>query len=259
MGRGWVRPLARIGFVARGIVYITVGVLAGRAALGDGGRTTDLQGGIREIGRTESLLLPFLALGLASYAAWRLAQAFFDTERKGRDWKGLARRSAYLGSAGVHLGLALTAARLAIGAGDGQQGVQGWTARALAEDWGRLAVAAAGVGVAVAGVYQLYSAWTARFARHLDLDRLDDRHRAWVMHAGRAGYAARGVTFALIGVFLVQAARAANAAQAGGLGDALRTLQRQDHGPWYLGAAALGLVGYGVLALYSARYRRIAT
>jgi Domain of Unknown Function (DUF1206) len=41
------------------------------------------------------------------------------------------------------------------------------------------------------------------------------------------------------------------------LGGALQTLLREPFGPWLLGAAALGLVAYGLLMLAVARYERI--
>ena len=46
----WVETAARIGYVAKALLYATVGILAAQAALGRGGRTTDLGGALREIG-----------------------------------------------------------------------------------------------------------------------------------------------------------------------------------------------------------------
>ena len=41
--------LSRVGFVARGVVYAIIGVLAIEAVIGAGGRTADPQGAIIEI------------------------------------------------------------------------------------------------------------------------------------------------------------------------------------------------------------------
>jgi hypothetical protein len=55
--------------------------------------------------------------------------------------------------------------------------------------------------------------------------------RLWLRRIGRAGLTARGITFAIIGWFLVQAALRASPGEAHGLAGALSTLGHQDHGP----------------------------
>ena len=47
--RRWVEPLARAGFAAKGIVYLILGGLATSAALGAGGRITDMRGALRAL------------------------------------------------------------------------------------------------------------------------------------------------------------------------------------------------------------------
>jgi hypothetical protein len=79
----------------------------------------------------------------------------------------------------------------------------------------------------------------------------------WMRRLGRFGVLARGLTFGIIGVFLVRAARHADPGEARNVGGALRFLQGQEHGALFLGVVALGLVSYGLFALFEARYRRI--
>jgi hypothetical protein len=81
--------------------------------------------------------------------------------------------------------------------------------------------------------------------------------RRWLRRIGRFGLAARGITFAIVGWFLVQSALQLNARVVRDLGGALRTLQEQPHGAWLLGIVALGLIAYGLSSLIDARYRRI--
>src|SRR5688500_5369109 len=68
----WLRRLATLGFAAKGVVYVTVGLLAARVALGSGGQAADQKGALGTIaslpfGRS---LLVVIAIGLAGYAAW---------------------------------------------------------------------------------------------------------------------------------------------------------------------------------------------
>jgi len=43
-------PVARAGYVAKGVVYATVGLLDGQAALGVGGKTVGTGGALESVG-----------------------------------------------------------------------------------------------------------------------------------------------------------------------------------------------------------------
>jgi hypothetical protein len=91
----------------------------------------------------------------------------------------------------------------------------------------------------------------------MNLTDVGAAHRRWITRIGRAGYAARGVAFVMIGGFLVAAAIHANPGEAQGLEGALTTLASQPFGPYLLGLVAAGLAAWGVFALVEARYRRM--
>ena len=82
----WIRRLARAGYVAKGVQYGTIGLLAALAAVGDhDGRTTDSKGVLHELHRQPfgQLLLAIMAFGLAGYAVWRFVEGVFDPEHRG--------------------------------------------------------------------------------------------------------------------------------------------------------------------------------
>jgi len=258
----WIATLARVGYVAKAVLYMTIGVLAARAAFGDGGRTTDTRGALTSVlgapfGRA---MLIVMALGLLGYAVWRIVQAITDPEHRGSDAKGLAMRASYVVRGLLHAGIAVTAFRLATGNGGGAGGdgerSERWTSRALEAPGGETLVWLVGAGIVAYGIYQLYRAWAAKLSRQLDLGRLSAEASRWVIAVSRFGIGARGVVFALIGVLLLRAATRHDAEQAGGLADSLATLG--GVGRWPLGVVALGLVAYGIYELVNARYRRIA-
>src|SRR5688572_30764456 len=95
--RPWVVRLARFGYVAKGIVYVVIGLLALQAAVGPGGKMSDGEGALKTIlGQPFGwFLLGVLAVGLFGYALWRLVQAFLDPEGKGTDARGLLKRTGY--------------------------------------------------------------------------------------------------------------------------------------------------------------------
>ena len=259
----WVEKLARMGYAAKGIVYLIIGGIAARAAFGSGERVQGSQGAMRTILEQPfgKLLLGLVALGLAGYALWRFVQAGLDPEHKGTDAGGAAKRAGYAISGVIHAGLALAALRMVTGRGGGSGGDGGsavhWTATLMRQPMGRWLVAAVGLGIVGYGLYALYRAYAVKLSKQLDLSRMSPAAREWAVRSGRAGIAARGVVFAIMGFFLLLAALHSNPAEARGLDGALRALQEQAYGPWLLGLVALGLVGYGIYQLVEARYRRI--
>jgi hypothetical protein len=252
----WVVLLGRFGYVAKGAVYLIIGWLAARTARGAGGATTDSQGALDALVDAPfgHLLLGALAVGLAGYALWCLVRAALDTEGKGSDPRGLLGRGSSVLVGALHAGLALSAARLALGSPQrGGDATRDWSARLL----GQALVAGFGLVMLGVGLYHLYLAYSATFRDQLRTDQMGAEELRWVTRLGRAGYAASAVGFGIIGGFLLAAARDARAEEARGLGGALAALAQQPYGPWLLGATALGLMAYGAYSLVEACFRRL--
>lgn len=238
--------LTRIGFAARGLLYLIVGYLALKL-----GRAEDAGGALDWVSRQAGgLVLGALALGFAAYGIWRVTDAIFDTQGKGRDLKDAAGRLAGGLSGIIHLGLAYTAAKLAIGAGSGadsSDSAESGAAAAMSLPGGDFILYAAAAILAVAGVAQLGIAVRRSFCKHLAPDA---QHRWWVIAAGCGGHAARGAIFLAAGWLVFNATLQHRAEQAGALGDALLSMPG-----WLRAAVAAGLCLFGVYSLIEARYR----
>lgn len=259
----WTHRLARAGFAAKGIVYIIIGGLAALAAFGVGGGTTDRKGALQTVYDQPfgKFLLIIIAIGLVGYALWKFIEAAMDTENKGTEPKGLIIRGSYAVIGVSYTLLAIAALQLSLGAGNAGQSsdatTQDWTAKLLDAPFGPFLVIVVGAIVIGIGVYQLYKAFTAKFKEKLDLSKLSPTQQNWTVGFGRFGYAARGVIFGLIGLFLIIAALQQNPGEAKGLGGTLQKLQEQPYGPYLLGAVAIGLVAYGIFSLIEAFCRRL--
>jgi hypothetical protein len=255
----WLERLGRLGYVAKGAVYLLVGVLAAEAALGAGGTATGSRGAIRRALRLPfgDVLLVAVAVGLGGYALWRLIQAIRDTEHQGTSAKGLVVRTGYVISAMLHAALAVYAVELAQGLrapGDETVSRQ-HTAWLLGLPHGSWLVCLVGAVVVGVGVAQWVIAANARFRRNLrPLSPVAER---WVVRLGRVGYLARGVVLLVIGGFLLSAGIHANPREARGIGGALHALAREPAGRWLFGAVAVGLAAYGLFVLLLAKYRRM--
>jgi len=262
--------LARLGYLAIGLVYLLIGGLAARVAFssGNGGsakganvdRTTAIDTIYQQpFGR---LLLGIVAVGIFGYVLYNVTRGFFDTEYAGSKPGGLAKRAGYV-VAGISYGaLAVGAAQLALGTGGGGKSsnatTQDWTRRLLDEPFGVWLVVLVALVILGVALEQCARAYTASFEKHLDLAELRGSLRDAVVWLGRIGYAARGVVFAEVGVFLIVAARNHNTKDAKGLGGALAQLASEPYGHLLLALVALGFVAYGLFCLAQSRYRRIA-
>ena len=258
MGRGRFAPvpsvshkfllLTRIGFAARGLLYLIVGYLALKL-----GRTEDAGGALDWLGgKTGGMALGALAFGFAAYGVWRVTDAIFDTQGKGRELKGIAGRLAGALSGLIHLALAYSAVKLALGGGSGgdsSDSAESGAATAMSLPGGEALLFAAAAILAVAGVAQFAIALGRRFCKHLSPEA---QRRWWVIAAGVGGHAARGVIFLAVAWLVLNAGLHHEAEEAGALGDALLSL------PDMLRAAvAAGLCLFGAYSLIEARYRII--
>jgi hypothetical protein len=256
--------IGRAGFAARGAVYVMVGWLSLVAAFGGGGAAADKQTALEAIAQLPfgKILLGLVAVGLFGYAAWSLVRALFDPERRGHDAKGLFARVGFAIAGLSYAGLALGAAQFALGSaastGQGSDAsTQDWTARLLQAPFGPPLVIAVGAILLGVAAIEFKRAYTASFLEELGVGSLDANARRWVERLGRMGLAARGVVFALIGIFLIQASRQQDPSAAVGLGGALNKLTEQPYGEILLAVVAAGLCMYGLYSLVEARYGRL--
>ncbi len=261
----WMTILARLGYAAKGVVYLIIGWLAVQLAIGAGGKTTDQRGALQTIYEQPygKFLLALVVIGLLGFAIWCFLQAWFDTEGKGSDIKGIIGRLGYAITGATYAILAFGAFQLVAGTGTSSTtkstttSTQDVTAQLLMHSWGVVVVVILGLIVIGVACYMFAKAYTAKFQRRLLLTGLSAQLRRGVIFLGRFGYAALGVVFSIIGIFLIVAAVQHNPHEAKGLDAALRTLIQQPFGPVLLGIVALGLVAYGVYSFVEARYRRV--
>ena len=255
--------LARLGFAARGLVYLLVGWFAVDAAM-RGGTIADNQGAIGSLAdeKLGVVILAIVAAGLLGYAIWRLTEAIADPERIMQDAKGAVKRIGHVVSGVAHLILAWTAARLALhpatgsgGRSPGDDSARDWTAWLLSVPLGRFLVAAVAIGILAAALMQAQKAWKGDFVRDL---HNDSSLPSYVCTMGRLGYGARAVVFAIVAGFFAVAAWQSHATEAGGMADALAMLQDQPGGKWLLAATGIGLGLFGVYSFIEARFRRVS-
>ena len=249
----WWEWLARAGYGARGVVYLSAGVFSllaafelHRSAEGAGGALETLAGW--PFGR---LWIAALGAGLAAFVVWRAAQAVLDADQLGASPKAIVSRLGQALSGAVYAGLAVTAFELLDGLeNEGRPSAQDL----LAAPFGAQLLLLAGLVVAGCAVGNAVRAFTDDFGGALGCSAAG---RRLAERLARAGYLARGAAMALVAVFLVRAALQGDAGEIQTMGQALQTLERQPFGSWLLAAVAAGLAAFGLFGLIEARHRRI--
>jgi Domain of Unknown Function (DUF1206) len=254
----WVGRFLRFGHIVRGILYMVLGILALRLALGTRGEALTQTGAIQMIGHQPFgfVLLAAVAIGLACYSVWSAIHAFLDPLRNGHTFRGLARRVAFASNALVYAGLLVVTLQVIVGPLPYVPTSFDWTASLLARTSGAALVGIIGVCWIAIACVDIVSGLRGAFKRDLDLDRRSPAERRWAMALGRVGIVVRATVFAIIGIFLVATALHINAHHATGTDGALLGLLRQSFGRALLATAGLGLIAFGVFSAMCSRWMR---
>lgn len=257
---------ARWGFLARGTLYLLIGLLALQIALaaggdsGGSGQQADRGGALAEIAQQPmgSVLLWALGVGLVGMSLWRLSEALFGAS--GPDGRKAGKRLLSAARCVFYGFVAYSV--LAFAAGDtsgssGDQQSRDITARAMEQPGGRWIVGIAGAAIIGAGLWIAVRALKRDYHKHLKLGQMSRKVRQLVDVTGVGGGVARGVLFGGIGVFVLQAAISYEPDKAKGFDATLRSFADAPAGRWLLALVALGLVLFGMFSFAMARWRKV--
>lgn len=260
---GAVEALARMGLAARGLTYLVIALIAAQIAFGATAQSADQHGALEDIAARPfgRFLLIAMALGFAAYALWRWSVAALGGTGVGAESraKEVAQRLGALAIGVVYAALCISTILVITGrpTSSSTQAQQSATARLLALPLGRALVIAIGVGIVIGGGVVIWRALTRKFEKHLAMEKMGPRMRAWAVGMGVAGNGAGGIVLGLVGIFLIQAAAANNAGASKGLDQTLRTVARAPFGHVLLLLVAAGLAAYGLYSFVEMRYRRV--
>ena len=253
--------LERLGYVVRGALYAVMGLLALGVAVGIvGGQTTDLSGSLVFLTANPfgKLTLVVVVVGLAAYSLWGFIRAIYDPLHRGKGASGYAARLGFVSSAVSYAAIVFLAIQLLAGSSGGAgNSTQKTVAAILVHPGGGWLTVIIGVVAILVGLGQFLEAYRATFKEDLKGAEMTDAERVNVIRLGRFGMFARGVTFVVLGWFVVQAGIHHDPAQAQGFGGAFAFLLAQPFGRVILGIVALGFVALGLHSFACARWIRL--
>jgi hypothetical protein len=250
-----LRVLARVGFVASGLVHVLLGVLAIRVALHQSARS-DQSGAIAEVRNLPAgpFLLWAMTVGLAGLALWLVLAAVFAVGAGDRArWSRVVQNAA---KAAAYAALALTAFAFARGgSSNAKTSTERTSSDLLAVPGGQALLVLIGLVAAGVGVYLVVKGVRRRFRRDLDMPSGSAGRAVTVLAV--IGYVAKGVAVVSVGVLFVVAAVTLDAHRATGLDGGLRALADLPFGKVILIAIGVGLIAFGLYTFVRARYARL--
>jgi hypothetical protein len=252
--------LAKAGFVARGVMYALIGIIAVQIAVGHSHQQADRSGAVRVVAATPfgAVILWLMVAGFAGMTLWRLSEAICGAA--GPDGHKPTSRLGSLGRAVIYGVITYGILKFALGLGapaSSNKQSQDLTATALKYPGGQVLVVVAGAVIAIAGVVLMYQAWRASFLRRMRFGTASAATRKVVRRLGQIGGVARGAVFVTIGIFLAIAAINAKPGQAKGIDSGLLVFAHTPLGPWLLVLVAVGLIMFGAFSGCEARGRDV--
>ncbi len=258
----WVENLARVGFIALGVLHVLIGWLALQLAwAGGGGKSADQSGAFSQVKQLPGgqFILWILGIGLFALALWQAAEVVRGVQglSAGGDQrkKAIGRIVKSVAKIIIYISLGILALKTASGSAQSSSQQQKQTTQGVfALPGGRFLVGLAGLVVIGVGVYHVYKGWTKKFLEGIDVSEASPSARTAITRLGQVGYPAKGVALMIVGGLLTWAAITYNPKKAAGLDAALRSVLDVPFGQVLLTLVALGLIAFGVFCFFRARY-----
>ena len=252
----FVEKLARIGLGSKGILYVSLGILAFMVAFeisGHSNEEADRNGVLVFLRESPGgpVILALLMAGLICYSTWRILEGISITPYKKKLW---GKKLRYWASALVYLTVAFTAYKVL----NYEQGSddQHWSQQLFNKDYGKIVLALVALGFAGNGIYQIWYGLSSKYKKHVSGTDIGNSNAGFLAKSGKIGYTARGIVWLIVAYLLTRALLHSNAAEAGDTSKGFAFLETLAFGSYLLGALGLGLVAYGVYNLLRSGFEK---
>jgi hypothetical protein len=268
----WGERAARFGIGARGVVFVVLGYLVARIALGALGQGDGTSTSVSGPGVADAIakqpggraVLVVLGVGLVLFALFSLLEALVGATGERSDVKRWLARIHSLWQGAVYAAFAVycfhTAAASPSSSGNSAHSSRQqseWTAQVLRWPAGPFWLGLLGVALFALAAYQVWQAVRRDFMDDLEQGRMTRRGRRITEVLGVIGHLGRGATFGLVGWFVLHAAFEDDPKKGKGVDGSVRMLANSSGGPYLLWLIAIGLGVFGLYLFAEARYRKV--
>jgi Domain of Unknown Function (DUF1206) len=258
---GVIELAARVGYASRGVVYLSVALMALLKAVGLSPHAEGAVGALEAWAKwpVGVVLLWITGMGLCGFAAWRALQSVVDVEHLGLGLKAISTRIGKAVSGLLYGALGVTVLHLLdtlrdLRKDDDDADTAASVQHTLTLPFGRTLVIAFGALLLAVGLGNMVRAFVDHFTRAL---ASEPRWDGLIGVFARIGYFARGVAFLPAGIFIILAGWRSRPHEALSIGHSLDTVLTLPFGEALLSVQALGLGAFGVFGLAKAICRRV--
>ena len=257
-----VEKIAQAGYLTKGALYVIVGVLSFRAAIGFGGDISGTRDAVKFIAGQPfgRVLLVLTAIGLFCYALWRFVKAYIGSSGDdSHEAVSVAKRAGSVIGGLAYISLGVFVVKLLTGSGSsGSSKSTEMLQKFATTSWGPWVLAALTIGVLIAAGVQFKHAVKPDLRKKIDTTDLSQKVQRGIVKMYQIGSAARGVVFAIIAFFLGRSAYLSTTTDVKSSEDALHKIAALPYGDWLLGIISIGLLLYGASCLVQGRYRSVS-
>ncbi|WP_165064840.1 DUF1206 domain-containing protein [Marisediminicola senii] len=252
----YVELLARLGYAVNGILHLLIGGIAIGVVTGSGSGSADQSGALGQLASTPGgvAVLWVVTVGLFALALWQVFEAILvPAQEEKRKW---AHRAVEFGKAVAYVAVGVTAFTFASGGSSSSSGdTQSLSATVLGAPGGVLLLTLLGLAVVAIGGYFVFKGVTQKFREDISIPAKPAGTAVTAL--GVAGYVAKGIAIAVVGILLVVAAFTVDPSQATGLDGALKSLLELPFGSIILVLVGAGLIAFGIYSFARAKYARL--
>jgi len=246
--------LSRIGMMAKGIVYLLIGILTTLPILGMGGKASGSKDTLTFLAQQPfgKVLLILIGFSLLAYLFFRCYQAFANLKNHKKDAKGYAMRASYVFSGLVYGFLGFTALKMAFG---GSSGNSSSVSKLLNSEYGHIIAIIVAIGLTGKAIYEFHMAYSGKFKDEVNHANISSKARNLLLNAGKIGFTARGIVAAILAFLFFKA----GFKHSGGdinRADAFNLLQNEV-GAIVMTLVAVGIAAYGMFMVLKSKYPNV--
>jgi hypothetical protein len=256
--------ISKIGFIAKGLLYCLIGILAFMAAFELGRNASQDVDKQKAFNFIENLpagkwLLAVVALGLLCYVLSQVIQAFTPSDNADSKVKNIFKRISHLLSGLAYLLVTLFALKMVfLNSENEKNSNQKIIQEIMQRENGEWLIGLSALVIAIVGIYQIYYSFSEGYRKDISIASMDQKNCELLLKSGKIGYVARGIVWLIIAWLFSKAAWFSNASEAGDTAEAFRFLEEASYGSYLLGALGLGLLCYGIFNFIRAFYEKLA-
>ncbi len=250
LSNGWLHRFVRFGYLIRGVLYGTVGLVAIQVAVGFSKETADTGDAltlISQVYQGRYILILFI-VGLISYSIWGLIRSVQDYIDKSLDKIAWFNRLGYLISSFSYLLLTVPTYQLILAKPNPRKtDIISESAKIIFDfPFGSLLLIVVGIVIIISGLFQIVTSIKAQDPEDFRSKEKSHKYRGSFLLFAKVGISVRGIVFILVGYFLCLAGTQVSTSSVKNFDNVLTSVYSLPGGYLWLAIIGVGLLFFGI-------------